>query len=647
MKEAGFREALATSQGNAYAKWPARHSENRLEPECWPGLTPSFAIEPKAKIFAIGSCFARNVERYLFNAGYDVPTRRFLQQSHENSDISGEILNKYTPPSIWQELSWTRQILDRDGIVRPEDIEDFLLPLTNGKVIDLQRRFVDRFGLTRDEALAQRRSFFDLFRQAFDADVVIITLGLVECWWDSRAGQYIEMSAMLADYNQDSRFSFRRLDYPECYDFTKRSIDLLNGGGEKHILITTSPVPIARTFTADDVIVANTYSKSVLRAVAGKIAEETPGTDYFPSYESVMLTRRPELWEDDMAHVESAFIDRIMRRVEAAYVGEARLEADGALEEAVSRLANLVKHAQWDEAGEVLAAIGVLHPDGADVAVSGAYHVNAASYLVHAGQLDLARGQLEKVEALSARPKAGIRAEEHFQCAKLWDVLGEGARAAALRRGALDTMISRPPALKAWIRTLLVAHEMDDALFCMAYAEALPEAGGDVLDFLAHHYQAIGRLEDAERTSARALQLEADSVLIAMHRVSLLHKLGREDEAKALAARLEATGKETPRFLRRAAAELIKARRCAEAEPALARLLEIDPDEPQNHALLARCHLHAGRPQEALAAARRAHDLKPEDKFQRLIGQAESAIAVRARKFRANSARKDPADAVA
>jgi hypothetical protein len=318
MKEVGFEAALATSQQNPHAKWPVRHTENRLEPECWPGLRPGFAIRPGAKIFTIGSCFAREIETSLDRAGFDVPTRRFVEEAGFAEDFGEEVLNKYTPPSVCQELAWTRRILDRDGVVRAEDIEPFLLELNNGRVIDLQRRFADRFGSSRERVLAVRQQFFDLFKQAFDAQVVIITLGLVECWWDRKSGQYVEMSAALGEHNDDDRFVFRRLDYPECHAFTAQSIELLNSAGDKDILITTSPVPITRTFTADDVIVANSYSKSVLRAVAGKVAEDYPRVDYFPSYENVMLTRRPELWDDDLAHVEPACVDRIMQRVQDA-----------------------------------------------------------------------------------------------------------------------------------------------------------------------------------------------------------------------------------------------------------------------------------------------------------------------------------------
>lgn len=54
-------DALKTSLANPEAHWASRSEENRLEPECWPSLRPSFEISPGARIFAVGSCFARNI----------------------------------------------------------------------------------------------------------------------------------------------------------------------------------------------------------------------------------------------------------------------------------------------------------------------------------------------------------------------------------------------------------------------------------------------------------------------------------------------------------------------------------------------------------------------------------------------------------
>ena len=170
--------------------------------------------------------------------------------------------------------------------------------------------------------LAQRRDLYRLFEQAFDSETIIITLGLIECWLDRRTGQYVEFSPLLHKHNDAGRFAFRRLTFQEAYDYTRKALELL---GTRNILLTTSPVPLARTFTSDDVIVANTYSKSVLRAVAGQIAEEFANVDYLPTYESVMLTKQTYVWSNDLTHVEAAFVGRIVARMCEQYASESVL----------------------------------------------------------------------------------------------------------------------------------------------------------------------------------------------------------------------------------------------------------------------------------------------------------------------------------
>ena len=304
------------------SRWPGRDQANRLEPECWPVINPAFKLDRSMPVFTIGSCFARNIEFYLSNLGFEVPVRSHFERYREDFGEAGtELLNKYSPPSIWQELSWTKRILDRDSKVTDEDIEHFLLPLPNGNVVDLQRRAIRNEGVTRVEALRQRQNLFGLFQHAFTCPVVIITLGLVETWYDTQTKQYVEFSSHLMEHG--NRFVFRRLDYPECYENIRSAIELLDSCGSRKILLTTSPIPLGRTFTDDDVIVANTYSKSVLRAVAGRIAADFPSTDYFPSFESVMLTKDPNVWENDLRHVAPSFVGRVMARVVSAYVGDA------------------------------------------------------------------------------------------------------------------------------------------------------------------------------------------------------------------------------------------------------------------------------------------------------------------------------------
>ena len=60
-----------------------------------------------------------------------------------------------------------------------------------------------------------------------------------------------------------------------------------------------------------DVVVANTYGKSLLRAVAQEWAAAHANVDYFPSYEIVQNSERAAVWECDLRHVRSDGVQHI------------------------------------------------------------------------------------------------------------------------------------------------------------------------------------------------------------------------------------------------------------------------------------------------------------------------------------------------
>jgi tetratricopeptide (TPR) repeat protein len=118
---------------------------------------------------------------------------------------------------------------------------------------------------------------------------------------------------------------FQRLDFASAFQTVDAAVRLvLATRPGKKILLTTSPVPLGRTFTDTDVIMANMYSKSVLRAVAEEITVKYPAVDYFPSYETVMLTDRRLAWTDDLRHVRDDLVGRIVERVSGAYFPASR-----------------------------------------------------------------------------------------------------------------------------------------------------------------------------------------------------------------------------------------------------------------------------------------------------------------------------------
>jgi len=300
-----------------YSTW--KDAKNRLIPEAWPEYTPSFKIDKSDKIFTIGSCFARNIEEHLLRLGYDVPMMSFSVPKSEWLYRPNGILNKYSPPSILNELRWCERIRAKGGKVYFKDIKKLMFQCENGDLIDLH--IGGYVPVKQNRALSRRQEIYDVFLNVFSSQVVIVTLGLVEVWYDTKNGLFIQRLPSNEMDREKGRFKFIRLNYKDCYDNVARSISLIRKHNpECKFIITTSPVPFKKTFTADDVIVANTYSKSVLRAVCGEIVTEIRGVDYFPSYENVTLTKDWSIYEQDMQHVSDEFVKKIVEKLVERYL---------------------------------------------------------------------------------------------------------------------------------------------------------------------------------------------------------------------------------------------------------------------------------------------------------------------------------------
>jgi len=308
-------EALDPAR-NARAAW--HDLRDRPGPQPWPAVEPSFEIEDGAEIFTIGSCFARNVEEHLARLGYSVPALRFSVPETERRGRPNGILNKHTPPLILQEIEWAASIFRRDGLVVGGDCERFELGVEDGAVIDTNLSSAK--AVSRERFLERRREVYDVSCRAFAADYVVMTLGLVEAWYDRVTRAYVHLSAILERVaEQPNRFELRVLDYADCLDFTQRTIDAIRAlNPSAKFLITTSPVPLKRTFTDDDVLVANACSKSILRAVCGAVATSNDAVDYFPSYEAVVLGDA-SVWDSDRRRVRDAFVGKMVERLLDAY----------------------------------------------------------------------------------------------------------------------------------------------------------------------------------------------------------------------------------------------------------------------------------------------------------------------------------------
>lgn len=385
--------AMERARRNPLRRYPSPERDGgRLYPLASPEVRPSFQIAPTDTVFAIGSCFARNVEKALEGAGLRVLSREFdLGEIGGSLEDGANFFNKYSIHSVLNELTWAFERERFPG-------EAALLPLGPESFVDAQLG-MGRLDFPVERVMAFRHLYLDAMRAVAEADVVIVTLGYVECWFDRKLGLYLNVTPPgQAIKAEPERFEFRVLSYGDVLAGLEALHALLLRHRTKplRLLVTVSPVPLLATFRDVDVLVANAYSKAVQRAAIEEFVTGREGVDYFPSYEFVTLSN-PEVafGRQDYRHVSQDVINRIMDTVLRAYMGRADAPAGMTREALVSSMRMLQK---MERHGETLALVeehrGVVDGD-ADLlmfeAVAGR----------RTGRMDIAFEALSKAVALA------------------------------------------------------------------------------------------------------------------------------------------------------------------------------------------------------------------------------------------------------
>jgi hypothetical protein len=272
--------------------------------------SPKFKLDRTGRFFCIGSCFARNLEEALIYRGIDVLSKRLVCPIEEYPGRHTGIVNKFTTASMVNELGWA---LDGRGTGA-----DHILRNERGAV-DLQ--LVPHAPPVTRERAAERRRYLesDYFARIRNADVLVVTLGLIETWRDETTG--IWQNAPPTYYMaraEPERFTLSCTTVAENLAALEeiRAIASRARPGIK-IIVTVSPVPLETTFSGVDVFTANLLSKSVLRAAAGEFAAAHGDVDYFPAYEMVAGSTRTAAYAKDFSHVR----DGIVRAVTGKFLG--------------------------------------------------------------------------------------------------------------------------------------------------------------------------------------------------------------------------------------------------------------------------------------------------------------------------------------
>jgi hypothetical protein len=309
------QQALANRRTNPQGSWGDRSSVNRVEPICKPAFDVPFRLEPGNSIFTIGSCFARNVEQALAERGFRIPMQ-VVFRCPEFAKADRGVVNNYATPCIYNEIAWAfgEEHFDEANLIAE---------IVPGKFVDLNIAPTLR-PETREIVDSRRRAIAEAYRSSASCRVIIITLGLSEVWFDTVSGTYINVSPRPGMVRAEpDRFRLHVLSFDETYDFLAMAVSLLSrhGRSDQQIIVNVSPVPLGATHRNQDVIVANMYSKSVLRVAAEALVAGNPRTTYFPSYESFALSDRKLAFIDDLVHTQTSLVSINVGRMVDAYTG--------------------------------------------------------------------------------------------------------------------------------------------------------------------------------------------------------------------------------------------------------------------------------------------------------------------------------------
>jgi len=297
------------------AFWKTAISEKT--PDTVEGLwSRKFSIGAETQVATAGSCFAQHIARFLRQRGSEVID---VEPPPPGLDIEtarsfGYLLYSARYGNIYS----TRQLLQLtkeaySGVPLADCVWE-----KNGRFYDAYRPSVEPKGLsTPDLVIAHRRQHLEQVRSMLDSvSVFVFTMGLTEAWV-SRTTHHVYPTApgTIAGSYDPNAFAFKNFTFKETYDdFVEFRAILKQHNLSARILVTVSPVPLTATAADKHVLVATTYSKSVLRAVAGQLADEFADVDYFPSYELIASPfSRGAFYEENLRAVREEGVRSVMR----------------------------------------------------------------------------------------------------------------------------------------------------------------------------------------------------------------------------------------------------------------------------------------------------------------------------------------------
>jgi len=328
--------ALGDGIANPYSAWTSARSPR--EPAASPTDAAARVFDGYADIqaaydgprlgrddglYAIGSCFAREIEHHLDAEGANV-----LSLSKETAgdalfkDETGRTVlgyfHRYTPQSMAQDIG--RALGDLDGW----DDDESLIFRSGDRVLDFDLGWTGKGDVDIEVVRRRRAAMRRLSRGLVAARCVIVTLGLIEAWRHRPTGFWCNKASPGVLRRQGGAFDFVVTPYEVVLESLEDIRRLLRDRGlaGAQMVVTVSPVPLQSTFTTRDIVIANAESKATLLAAAQTFVRRHDDVHYFPSYEMATFSHPDMAWMPDRAHVRPGMARRIVSRFMSLYYGD-------------------------------------------------------------------------------------------------------------------------------------------------------------------------------------------------------------------------------------------------------------------------------------------------------------------------------------
>jgi len=290
------------------------------------GLSKQPCLKKEDSIFTMGSCFAEEIRIALFKKGFNLYPKYDRMSFDKNRVKIDELperphLNFYNTFTVLQELrrSFGELIFKHDDFFvikdrfwKTEDqiYQDPYKRLSFGKTIEELRMALHNVNLEIDNGIK-------------NSNVFVFTFGMTEVFKNKKNGLIVSQKPLYGGYGNLNDTTLHQSTFEENITNVQTIVDLIQSKkrGEAKIFLSVSPVPLNRTFSGDDVYIANLESKSLLRAALSEVARKNKNTFYFPSYDYITAFGR-DAFEADGRHVKRPAVELIMEIFTHCYLSD-------------------------------------------------------------------------------------------------------------------------------------------------------------------------------------------------------------------------------------------------------------------------------------------------------------------------------------